>query len=253
MSALRSRSSLVCAVRAAQREADARPDDRRRVAQLDRLGQPVEEPLADRRDDLRRLDVLEQDRELVAAEPARRVAGPDDRLDALRDHLERAVALGVPEAIVQELEVVEVDEQHGGVIRAPPAKPVERVVHAILEPGSVGEAGERVAVARSRSSSYRRALSNVTAASRVEQLRELDVARRERVRALRAELHDADRFAADDERDHHQRLLPDRAHVGDLRGVGGRDRRCSTKYGSRRSRTVRVAGKSARSYAGWRS
>ena len=108
--------------------------------------QAVEQALADRRGDLRRLDVLEQDRELVAAEPAGRVAGPDDRPDPLGDDLERPVALGVPEPVVQVLEVVEVDEQHRGVVRAAAAQP--RRARGRRGPGAraVRQAGQRVAV-----------------------------------------------------------------------------------------------------------
>ena len=113
------------AVGTAQRVADARAHDRRGVVELDRLDDPLEEAVADQRDVARTVDVLEQDRELVAAEPARGVARPDDRPDAVGNDPERAVALRVPEPIVQVLEVVEVDEQDRGVVRAAAAQPGE--------------------------------------------------------------------------------------------------------------------------------
>ena len=56
-------------------------------------------------------DVLEQERELVAAEAGHRVAGADRRAQPLADLLEHAVARLVPEAVVDRLEVVEVHEQ----------------------------------------------------------------------------------------------------------------------------------------------
>ena len=57
------------------------------------------------------LDVLEQDAELVAAEPGRRVAVAQAAAQPGRHLPEQRVAGGVPEAVVDGLEVVEVDEQ----------------------------------------------------------------------------------------------------------------------------------------------
>ena len=52
----------------------------------------------------------------------------------------------MPEAIVEVLEVVEVNEQDRDVVRAASADPFEGVVDAVLEEGAVGESGERVVV-----------------------------------------------------------------------------------------------------------
>ena len=57
-------------------------------------------------------DVLDQDGELVAAEPRDRVAGPDRVGEALADRLEQRVAGRMTEAVVDGLEVVEVEEEH---------------------------------------------------------------------------------------------------------------------------------------------
>ena len=59
------------------------------------------------------------------------------------DRHEQAVAGGVAEAVVDGLEVVEVDEQH----RQRPAEAAacaQRVLDAVEEQGAVGEAGQRV-------------------------------------------------------------------------------------------------------------
>ena len=56
-------------------------------------------------------DILEQDREFVAAETGDAVAGPDGAAQALADDLEQRVAGGVPEAVVDGLELVEVEEE----------------------------------------------------------------------------------------------------------------------------------------------
>ena len=73
----------------------------------ERLEQPVGHLLRGR--DVR---VLEQHGELVAAQPGSGVTLPDRLADALGDALEQLVADGVAEAVVDVLEVVEVEEHH---------------------------------------------------------------------------------------------------------------------------------------------
>ena len=86
---------------------------------------------------------LEQDGELVAAEPRRKLPGrtlPRSR-SAKRD--EELVSGGVAEVVVDRLEAVEVDEEHhrlGSFGRCT----LERLVHAAVEQATVREAGERV-------------------------------------------------------------------------------------------------------------
>ena len=103
----------------------------------------VEDPLGglDRR--LQIVDVLEQDRELVAAEPGGGVGRADARRDALRHLEQHPVADGVPEAVVDGLEVVEVDEQHGHA-HALAQRPGHRVADALVEQRAVGEMRDRV-------------------------------------------------------------------------------------------------------------
>ena len=54
--------------------------------------------------------ILDEDRELVAAEPGDRVAGPDRPAEPFRDPDHQFVADRMPEGVVDRLEVVEVDE-----------------------------------------------------------------------------------------------------------------------------------------------
>ena len=61
--------------------------------------------------------VLEQDGELVAAEAGGRVLGAQRRSDSVGRLDQHVVAGGVAEAVVDRLEVVEVDEEHGRVRR----------------------------------------------------------------------------------------------------------------------------------------
>ena len=56
---------------------------------------------------------LDQDRELVAAEARHRVAVTHRRGEPRRHHGQQAVAGGVPEAVVDDLEAVEVEVQDG--------------------------------------------------------------------------------------------------------------------------------------------
>ena len=83
---------------------------------------------------------IEQDDELVAAEPRDRVAGPQRGLQPRRDLHQQLVAGGVPERVVDELEVVDV-EQHDGDLRAGAG---ERLHEPVLEQRAVGEARERI-------------------------------------------------------------------------------------------------------------
>ena len=75
--------------------------------------------------------VVEQDRELVAAQPRGDVAGPDARPDPVRDRDEQPVARRVAQRVVDVLEVVEVEEQHGRDRRAARGPPVAAIPAAI--------------------------------------------------------------------------------------------------------------------------
>ena len=68
-------------------------------------------------------EVVAEHHELVAAEARDDVAGPDRVPEPLRDGHDELVAERVPEAVVDELEVVEVDEQHRDhAVPLPPAR-----------------------------------------------------------------------------------------------------------------------------------
>ena len=81
--------------------------------------------------------------ELVAAEARDRVLGPQRGGDAVGGAAQHLVAARVAEAVVDRLEAVEVEEQHGqrGVLALQPA---DRVVEAVEEQHAVGQAGQRV-------------------------------------------------------------------------------------------------------------
>ena len=87
----------------------------------------------------------QQQRELVAAQARHRVALAQRPEQPLRDALEQAVAHAVAQRVVDDLEAVQVQEQHG----QPLARAV-RVGHrhreTVVEQHPVGQAGERVLV-----------------------------------------------------------------------------------------------------------
>ena len=111
--------------------------DRHRVAQA------VEQSLGDVDRAVDAAAVLEQDRELVAAEAGGGVAGAGGAADAIGDGLQQLVADGVAERVVDRLEVVEVDEQHDDRVGLGTGD-AQGVVHAVEEQRPVGEPGQLV-------------------------------------------------------------------------------------------------------------
>ena len=86
---------------------------------------------------------LNQDRELVPADPGHRVTGPDGVHQAVGDVDQQGVSDRMTEGVVDQLEVVEVQRDHAD--RRPMALPhLHRVGQAQVEQGPVGQAGEGV-------------------------------------------------------------------------------------------------------------
>ena len=83
-------------------------------------------------------EVLEQDGELVAAEPRGGVLGAQAGRQSLGGRAQQLVADRVAEAVVDRLEVVEIDEDHRELTAVAPAAR-ERQGQAILEQRPVGE------------------------------------------------------------------------------------------------------------------
>ena len=65
--------------------------------------------------------VLQQDRELVTAKPRRRVTGAHSSPSRLRDLDQQAVACRMTEAVVDELEVVDIEEEDPDLAGVPRA------------------------------------------------------------------------------------------------------------------------------------
>src|SRR5213078_1550030 len=96
----------------------------------DRLAEAAQDVFGDAVDRARP-GLPQQDRELVAAEPRDGVLGPHAAADTLTDRAQYAVADGVPEGVVDALEVVQVDQQHGEAAAR----------HGVGCPGAVDESG----------------------------------------------------------------------------------------------------------------
>ncbi len=106
------------------------------------LGERGEDPLGDDDDVLRPVEAVEQHGELVAAEARDGVGRAHALAQALGDRDQQLVADRVAERVVDGLEVVDVDEQHGdGRIGLG-----ERLVDAVDEQRAVGQTRERVVV-----------------------------------------------------------------------------------------------------------
>ena len=173
--------------------------------------------------------VLEQHRELVAAQPRGQVGRPDAAADPLGGGDQDGVAGGVAGVVVDALEVVEVEEEHG----AGAARAGQRLVQAAHEQRAVGEVGERVAVGLALERALQLAHAPDRLLEAVELERHAGVAG-ERLEQPQVRLGEAGRRAEPVAQQHHA----DQARLaGD-----GRDRgleRCRARPGRRRAPAAR--------------
>jgi hypothetical protein len=131
-------------LRRADRDADAGPHRQLPALDQDRLGQAVQHALGDG-DGLRRhREPVEQDHELVPAEPGDQVARADAVEQALGDHHEQPVAGVVAERVVDRLEAVEVEQEHGEPAGGRLAGPGHGPFQPRREHRAVRQPGERV-------------------------------------------------------------------------------------------------------------
>ena len=108
-----------------------------------RLTQRLEHPVGHLAGILGRAHALEDDHELVAAETRQGVTRPDGTPEALGDDAEQLVADLVTEVVVDDLEPIDVAEEHGH----PAAGAVgleQRVVEVVEEQAAVGQAGQGI-------------------------------------------------------------------------------------------------------------
>ncbi len=126
-----------------ERDADARVDLDLPPLDLEWLRQREMQPLGDAGGLSRVVHALQDHAELVAAESCRRVAGANHRLELHGERLQRRVPGMVPEPVVDALEVVEVDEQQGGLPPGPVPRR-DRVLEPLGEVNPIRKPCERV-------------------------------------------------------------------------------------------------------------
>ena len=90
-----------------------------------------------------RADVLEQDGELVAADARDRVDAPEAAAEALGHLDQQLVAVVVPEVVVDQLEPVEVEEEHRGEL-SPARGALERLLEPVHEQHPVRQSRQLV-------------------------------------------------------------------------------------------------------------
>ena len=128
-----------------ERDADAGRHVELAVVDVERRGERLLQALGDDRGAADVLDLLEQQRELVAAVAGDGVAGAQRTFDALGDGHQQAVADEVAERVVDELEAVEVAEQHGAAeLVLVAARALEAELQAVEEERAVGQPGQGV-------------------------------------------------------------------------------------------------------------
>ena len=113
------------------------------LAQDERAGQRLGDPLGDADRVTLIHHVLGQDRELVAAEAGHRVAGAHGLLQPRGDCGEKLVAGRVSQRVVDELELVEVEEEDGDRSLLVP-RASQRVLETVEEEVAVRQAGEGI-------------------------------------------------------------------------------------------------------------
>ena len=114
----------------AERDADARRREHLAPADRKRRAERVLDPERDRVG-LRGLDqAVEENRELVAAQPGQRVTGAQARLEPPRHGNQQIVAHQVTQAVVHELEAIEIEIER----REPPAAMLLEILEPLPEP-----------------------------------------------------------------------------------------------------------------------
>src|SRR5712692_1534980 len=126
------------------RDADARGDDEWGASlERDRLGQGIDQSLGDDVGPLLDRLALDEYDELIATEPADRVALPQRVGQPTCYGAQQSVTGGVPERVIHVLEVVEVDEQHRrGTVLA--TRSGEHLLDSVENQDPVGQPRQRI-------------------------------------------------------------------------------------------------------------
>ena len=125
------------------RDPDAHRDRQLDAVDVDRRARGLADAVGDQHDLALGRQVLEQERELVPAEPSDGVHRTQQRAEPLSERGQQPVADGVAAGVVDLLEVVEVEEHDPQLGPGAPGA-LERDPEPIEEQGTVGQAGELV-------------------------------------------------------------------------------------------------------------
>ena len=158
------------------------------------LGEGRGDPVGDRDRLVLVGEAVDQDPELVAAETGDDVSRAQVRPQARGDRAQQFVAAMVADAVVDELEAVEVEEQDPD--RSPgDGAALERDLERLDEAGPVGEAGERVVQDAVAQGAVGRVALDRVGEDVGRGLGEVDVLRREPIRLERVDVENAERGA----------------------------------------------------------
>ena len=126
-----------------RRDAHAGEKVGRATGQIHRQAQGVEEAIGRDQPILWRRVAVEQDPELVPAQPATGIGSTDRSFQPAGDLLEHLIAHRVPETLIHVLEVVQAQREDG---RVPPgtAGACECLPHPVAEQGAVRQVGQKV-------------------------------------------------------------------------------------------------------------
>ena len=122
------------------RDADARVGQHLLAGDDERLAERLDDALGDAHRGRRLIDADEQDGELVTAQPRGDIAGAEALADAVGDGAQQLVTRGMAEAVVDGLEVIDVDEEHADVL----PRLRQRLLDAGAEEEPVRHAGQRI-------------------------------------------------------------------------------------------------------------
>ncbi len=131
-------------MRAGQGDADRRRGEDLLGAEPERRLQLADDALGDQRRLVGLDDAFQQHREFVAAQARDDVARLQAGADAAADLEQQVVADQVTDRIVDHLEAVQVDEQHGELFARVRDVALHRLLQPLQQQGAVGQAGQRV-------------------------------------------------------------------------------------------------------------
>ena len=127
-----------------QGDADARGREQFAPGQPDRRAERGQHAATEFGRHLRPVQAFREDREFVATEPRDHVAGAHAADDAAGGLDQQFVADRVAGAVVDQLETVEVEEQHGEASLRVAARHRDRLAQAFQQLGAVGQAGQGI-------------------------------------------------------------------------------------------------------------